>query len=75
MEVRYKIFLYIAIALFVVFFILTFVPLRSRKGKFKNGKKVANAFYISDDPVFKRRMFFYKILTFVFSSSIFWSVY
>lgn len=65
MEVRNKLFIYIAIALFVVFFILTFVPLKSRKGKYKKGKKVANAFFISEDPVYRRRMIIYKLLTFV----------
>lgn len=65
MEVRNQVAIYVAIALFVVFFILTFVPLGKRRGKYKKGKKVANAFYISEDPVFKRRMFIYKALTFV----------
>lgn len=64
MEVRYQIALYVAIALFVVFFILTFIPLKSRRGKYKKGKKVANAFYISEDASFKVRMVTYKVLTF-----------
>lgn len=65
MEVRYQIFIYAAIALFVVFFILTFIPMRGHWGKYKKGKKVGNAFFIREDSVFKSKMFTYKVLTFL----------
>ena len=65
MEIRYKIMLYVSIALFAVLFILLFVPFNKRKGKYKKGKKVANAFYISDQAYFKRRMATYKVVTFM----------
>ncbi|MCR5618347.1 MAG: VWA domain-containing protein [Clostridiales bacterium] len=65
MEIRYKIMLYVAIAVFAVLFILTFIHFRRAKGKFKKGKKVANAFYVSQEPFFKRKMVAYKVLTFM----------
>lgn len=65
MEVRYQYAVYIAIAFFIVFFILTFIPLRSRRGKYKKGKKVANPFFISEEGFYKRRMALYKVLTFL----------
>lgn len=64
MEVKYQVVLYAAIALFVVFFILTFIPLKGHRGKFKKGKKVANAFYIKEDGIYKRKLITYKLLTF-----------
>lgn len=65
MEIRYKIMLYISIALFAVLFILMFVPFIKAKGKYKKGKKVANAFYIKEDTYFKRKMATYKVVTFM----------
>ncbi|MBO7448996.1 MAG: VWA domain-containing protein [Clostridiales bacterium] len=64
MEIRYKIMLYIAIAVFAVLFILVFVPFPKSKGKFKNSKKVANAFYVREERFFKRKMAAYKVITF-----------
>lgn len=64
MEVRYQFMLYVAIALFVILFVLAFVPLNTKRKKYKKGKKAANAFYISQDGVFKRKMAAYKVFTF-----------
>lgn len=65
MEIRYKIMVYIAIAVFAALFILIFVPLKKNKGKLKKGKKVANTFYVKEESFYKRKIAAYKVLTFM----------
>ena len=64
MEVKYKIMLYIAVALFAVLFILAFVPFGKGLKKYKKGKKAANVFYTQESSYFKRKMAAYKVFTF-----------
>ncbi len=64
MEVRYKVMLYIAVALFAVLFILAFVPFGKGLKKYKKGKKAANVFYTQDTGFFRRKLAAYKVFTF-----------
>lgn len=63
MELKYEFLRYGCLVVLFVFIPLMFVN-RKKKYGYQGGKKIASLDYIKDDPAFKNRIIWYRILTF-----------
>ncbi|MGN0396369.1 MAG: hypothetical protein ACI4EF_13480 [Coprococcus sp.] len=62
MELKYQFVIYIGIVVLILLAFVYFFKF-NRKESYKGGKKVANTLYSKDDPYFKKKWFYYRILS------------